>query len=223
VEKNRSATRGAAGAAPRRTAGDRRHSPSRERLLREIESRGSASAAELAAATGLHENTVRGHLDRLRADGHIRREQDPPIGRGRPSHRWRAVDPGAVSPYAGLAAALADALVGAGAAARGLARAAGVAWGARLAAEQPAGADPRGLLVDLMREQGFGPERVGDALHLRRCPLIAAAARRTEVVCAVHEGMVEGIVRSHDRDAGAALEPFAAAGGACVLRLQAAS
>lgn len=122
--------------AVRRTRRDRKHSSSRERLLREIEVRGSASVGELAHATELHENTVRGHLDRLSGDGYLRSERVPSVGRGRPSTRWYPVRAEVRDPYAGLAIALAETLAEAGPGAAALMRTAGHAWGARLAAER---------------------------------------------------------------------------------------
>lgn len=192
-------------------------------MLRALESSGSASVAELAAATELHENTVRGHLERLRDDGYVRHETAPASGRGRPEQRWRPVPPESLGPYAGLAVALADALSSSGADAAGAARAAGSRWGAQLAGDRPDESDPRALLLEVMREQGFAPaETAGEAggsIALHRCPLLAAAAHRSEVVCAVHEGMIEGIVGARSPGARARLLPFAA-DGACLLRLR---
>ncbi len=54
------------GKEPRRTSTGRAHSSTRERLLRELEAHGGASTAQLVEITGLHENTVRGHLESLR-------------------------------------------------------------------------------------------------------------------------------------------------------------
>lgn len=218
----------------RRTAADRRHSVTRERLLRELETRGPARIAELAAATGLHENTVREHLDRLQADGHARRELEPPAGRGRPAMRWHAVDPEAANPYAGLAATLADTLDAVAADPPGAARIAGAAWGARLVEDRAEPPDPRALVVDIMREQGFAPSegdtgrvevddpRDADLITLRRCPLLAAAARHPQVVCAAHEGMIRGILGTRGAHARVDLEPFAS-DGTCRLRVRVAS
>lgn len=189
-------------------------------MLREIEERGNASTADLVAATGLHENTVRAHLERLRADGHIRAVLDPPAGRGRPARRWHAVPRETADAYAGLAVALAETLSRTGPRASARARQAGVAWGAQLARGR--GGDPRAKVLELMREQGFEPEERGGAVDLHRCPLLAAAVSNRDVVCAVHEGMVEGIARDGDADARATLQPFAAP-GICILRLQAAT
>lgn len=211
--------------ARRRAADGKLHSSTRERLLREVESRGAASTADLVAATGLHENTVRGHLDRLLADGHVRRERAQPAGRGRPALRWCTVDPEIANPYAGLAATLADTLVRTGRDAPRLARESGTAWGTRLATDRTDHAqvpDAQGLVVEVMREQGFAPDDTDETIVLHRCPLLAAATQRPDIVCAVHEGMIEGIARSRSEDARAEIEPFAP-GGVCILRLLDAS
>lgn len=216
----------------RRTAAGRAHSPSRERVLREVELRGSTTVAELAQSASLHENTVRGHLSGLQADGYVRQVLSETSGRGRPSHRWEAVPPEAQHPYAGLAATLANALASTGPRASHIARAAGTAWGATLALQSDAGITSESILTSAMREQGFDPheltEPVGDGsseqprqIVLRQCPLLAAAHGRTEVVCAVHEGMIEGLMRASSPDARAELLPFAA-DGACLLHIQAA-
>jgi len=222
---NREASDSAASAPPpRRTTAGRRHSSTRERVLRTIELRHGATSVELAEATELHENTVRGHLDQLRRDGHVRREPAPRVGRGRPAWRWVAVAPEEASPYAGLAAALADALSTHLPDPAARAREAGVAWGRRLGAERAGRAvgAARSMVTDVMREQGFAPEDDGVTILLHRCPLLAAAAQRTDVVCAVHEGLIEGIARTSDAAAESSLSPFAV-DGACALHLRNAS
>ncbi|MGW9627765.1 helix-turn-helix transcriptional regulator [Microbacterium sp. NPDC055521] len=213
-----------AGAEPvRRGADGRRHSSTRERILREVESRTSASISDIVAATGLHENTVREHLDRLRRDGRVRRVRAEVQGRGRPAWRWQTPPADAVDPYAGLALALADTLTRVSADPVAEARASGEQWGDEIATRHPdAAADPRAMILDVMREQGFAPTDDGDEIRLHRCPLLAAAARRADVVCAVHEGMIAGILRSRDETADAELLPFRA-DGACALHLRSAS
>ncbi|GAA3931264.1 hypothetical protein [Microbacterium soli] len=225
VEQGRGARdRGGEDARPR--------SSTRERILREVEVRGAVSTADLVAVTGLHENTVREHLERLRCEGRLRRTRAAAHGRGRPGWRWTAPRADVANPYAGLALALADSLTRAVDDPVALARTSGVRWGAEIAQEHPdAEEDARTLVIDLMREQGFAPETSeepvtagGDEpdIVLRRCPLLAAAARRTDVVCAVHEGMIAGILSSRDDHTDAALLPLRADGG-CVLHLHAAS
>ncbi|MGF2948899.1 helix-turn-helix transcriptional regulator [Microbacterium alcoholitolerans] len=205
---------------PRRGADGRRYSSTRERILREVESRDSATTAEIVAATGLHENTVREHLERLRADGRLRRIRSEVQGRGRPGWRWVAPPADAVNPYAGLALALADTLARTVPDPVAHARASGERWGAEIAAQQSdATSTARDLVVGTMREQGFEPDGSGEPIVLHRCPLLAVAARRSDVVCAVHEGMIEGIARSRAEKSDAELLPFRA-DGACVLHLR---
>lgn len=199
-------------------------------MLREVEARGAASVAELSEATGLHENTVRGHLERLCDDGFLRSERTQPSGRGRPSLRWHAVQVEEQDPYASLAIALAKTLSEADVDAANLMRAAGVSWGTHLAAKrQGESGDTLKLVFDVMQDQGFSPEHAehpggeeapsestGRELLLRSCPILEAAKGNTGVVCAAHRGLVEGLVRSRGDDLEVGLEPFAAP-DVCVL------
>ena len=266
----------------RRTALGRKHTASRELVLRELELRGPSTVGELAARTDLHENTVRGHLAALHTDGHVRQDAAgaggadpapqsdakqvnatakataaagyaaaPKRGRGRPTRVWSAVPAEALHPYAGLALTLANALGKAHPNAKQLARNAGIAWGEKLAAERaeansgsPDGS-ARDLALTIMREQGFAPDELGfvpdadspegsaatgekDAdfgalpITLRRCPLLAAASERSDVVCAVHEGMIAGITGSQTPGTKVQLLPFVSP-GTCLLHVQADS
>ncbi len=198
-----------------------------------------ASLAALAVATGLHENTVRGHLDALRRDGFATRHAATASGPGRPAWLWRAVRHGASTPYAPLASALAAAVLRSSDDPVAAAREAGREWGRELvaaeAAVEPRPDDPasvtgdaarggrasaREAVVDLMRVQGFAPEPLGDGttVLLRRCPLLEAAARHPEVVCAVHLGMADGALQALGDDSTATLQPFSGP-SQCTLRL----
>lgn len=166
---------------------------------------------------------MRDHLERLRLDGRLRRVRAESQGRGRPAWRWQAPPADAVNPYAGLALALADTLTHVAPDPVTEARRSGERWGGEIASQHPdAAAAPRAMILDVMREQGFAPASHGDDIRLHRCPMLAAAARRTDVVCAVHEGMIAGILRSRDAGADATLLPFHA-DGACALHLRTAS
>lgn len=87
-------------------------------------------------------------------------------------------------------------------------------------------------VLDLLGSLGFSPVVEGAAppvgsraargpeagegrvdILLRTCPLLDAARERPEVVCRVHEGLVEGFLRSGGDDADVTVEPFAAALG----------
>ncbi|GAA4480367.1 helix-turn-helix domain-containing protein [Microbacterium panaciterrae] len=210
------------------------HSATRERVLRMVEAQHAPiSIGALVAATGLHENTVRGHLERLHADGYVRREREPRTDPGRPAWLWRATHADRDSVYAGLATALAT-MVARAADPVGDAEEAGRAWGAEIArdtaepTEPAAGIGPadaqtgRAAVITVMREHGFDPDDTGDVVLLRRCPLIEAATRTPEIVCAVHQGMIDGILSSHDAPGGSELLPFTSP-GVCTLRLPSAS
>jgi DNA-binding transcriptional ArsR family regulator len=63
--------------------------------------------AALVAATGLHPNTVREHLEGLLRRGLVHRFKAEPAGRGRPAWLYEATAGPGSGEYAGLAAALA--------------------------------------------------------------------------------------------------------------------
>ena len=206
-------------------------------VLRMVEAQSSpVSTAALSTATGLHENTVRGHLDQLYADGYIGREREPAAGRGRPAWLWTAARPDPENPYAALAGVLADSLAQAGGDPIGRAREAGRRWGQEIAARRASIAaaevaastppseaaqlpSPRQTVIDVMREQGFAPEDRGDDVMLSRCPLIEAATRHPTIICAVHQGMIDGVLASTGDEADTRLIPFSAP-GRCTLQLR---
>ncbi len=199
------------------------------------------STAELVAASGLHENTVRGHLEQLRADGHLIRRRAARRSPGRPAWLWQIAERADLDvSYADLAVALSSALA-AGHQDPGLAaRASGARWGEKIAADffdEPSTKKARttfvAAVVEVMRRQGFDPEcdltelsdseRVTDktTVMLRRCPLIQAARGNESVVCAAHEGMIEGIARRWMPGVESELTPYAN-GHQCALTLRVA-
>lgn len=167
------------------------------------------SAAELAEELGLHPNTVRPHLDRMRDAGLVEVEAAHRGTVGRPQLRYSlapgapglGLDPPAHTLLAGLMAALADQLGADGEVAAGL----GQRWGGEAVRRrrQPS----RGCLAALMAELdrlGFDPvasEAEGhpqarvDFLH---CPFRELAEAYPELVCNLHRGIVEGIVAASD-------------------------
>ena len=210
---------------PRAAAGTPPLSRSRTAILERLRDQPQAlTLASLVAATGLHENTLREHLDALVHRGLVRQRRAQPSGRGRPAWLYEAVgDNSGTSEYAGLAAALAASL------ARtpepvGLATDAGEEWGRQLATDRGATtASPetaRREVVSLLDDLGFAPDVTADRpeeVRLTRCPLLEAAHRHPEVVCAVHLGIVRGALAAHDAPPdGTTLLPFAEP-GACRL------
>jgi predicted ArsR family transcriptional regulator len=156
--------------------------------------------SELQDATGLHQNTLRGHLDALVAAGSASRIASRSGGRGRPAWSYLAREP----EYAALAMALASGLDADGgrtldpAAVRG-----GRAWGERLREQLGAVEDGRERVLLALAHTGFAPEAGGDHVTLHACPLLEAARSHPAVVCAVHLGLVEGVLG----EVGAELRP----------------
>lgn len=217
---------------PRAASTGRRHSSSREFVLRTVESqRAPVSTAALARATGLHENTVRGHLEQLLADGYVARVRARSSGRGRPAWLWRPLTAGESSPYAALAGVLAASIARTSPEPSADARRAGTDWGREVAAALPAAPDAevaRRTVLEVMQGQGFAPDEEAGAegeTLLRQCPLLEAADRHPEVVCAVHRGLIDGILETvgPEGERGAVdveLTPFTAP-GSCTLALRA--
>jgi predicted ArsR family transcriptional regulator len=190
--------------------------------LREASS--ALTLAALSGATGLHPNTLRDHLDALERGGLVRRRRAAPSGRGRPAWLYAAVEqPHEASPYAGLTATLAAALLRTSTAASDEAVRAGTEWGHDIARSRPAAGPPdaQRQVTGLLADFGFAPEPadVPGALRLTRCPLLEAARAHPDVVCGVHLGIVRGALAEYgDDSAAAALFPFSDPGW-CRLEL----
>lgn len=163
------------------------------------------SAAEIAEELGLHPNTVRPHLERMRDAGVVEVETLHRGTVGRPQLRYSlapgapgpGLDPPAHTLLAGLLAALADQLGAEGADATGLGR----RWGSEAVARRQRS---RGCLAALTAELdrlGFDPAvtRPGDAdgtvrVDFLHCPFRELAEAYPDLVCNLHRGIVEGFV-----------------------------
>jgi predicted ArsR family transcriptional regulator len=199
-------------------------SASRVAILRLVRGAAGLTAGQVAEQTGLHFSTVRAHLDRLVDAGLLVRARASGGVPGRPAWRYRAAAPEpAPAPYRTLAAALLEHLAtsrgGLPAAVR-----AGRAWGRRLAAEaEPAG--PVETTVAVLDRLGFDPQTQpadggGVDVALRTCPFLDLVGQQPDVMCALHAGMISGVLAgSGAPDGEADLEPFAAP-DACVARLR---
>ena len=171
------------------------------------------SASELAERLGLHPNTVRPHLDRMREAGLVEVE---PIHRGtvgRPQLRYSLVpgapglgfDPPAHTLLAGLLAALAEQLGGDGLDAANLGR----RWGSDATGRRQSGRGCLAALVAELDRLGFDPvesEVGGGGTDRRRvrvdflhCPFRELAEAYPELVCSLHRGIVEGVVGNGTR------------------------
>jgi predicted ArsR family transcriptional regulator len=181
----------------------------------------------LAQATARHPNTVREQVNWLVAHGHVRRIRQPQDGRGRPAWLYEARGGRPDDDdYVELAAALAWRLQEATPDVRDEAIAAGRRWGSDLVArkgvvDRPSPEAARRWTVELLDELGYQPHAdEGDReVVLHRCPLLQAAHRFPDVVCAVHLGMVQSALEGNGSTSeGTALTPFSAP-GECRLRL----
>jgi len=195
------------------------------------EGTGAVTLADLSAATGLHANTLRGHLDALAAAGLVHATTAPPSGRGRPATLWHAQMTTSAE-YAGLAAALAHTVKQTSPEPTAAAIEAGRVWGRQLAgARRTRGTtptDPRAGAIEVLRDLGFAPQPAGPREHdpgtrlrLTRCPLLEAAREEPTIVCNVHLGLIAGALEEFAApDPDVQLTPFAEP-GACALWISA--
>jgi predicted ArsR family transcriptional regulator len=180
----------------------------------------------LAVATGLHANTLRGHLEALEEAGLVQRQRAAPNGRGRPAWLYRATEAPDRSEYIGLAATLAATIHRTSDSPREDGIAAGRDWGRDLARVKGRPQDPgqpaaRRQVVEILADLGFAPvpDNRLSVVQLTRCPLFEAADRYPDVVCGVHLGIVRGAVDEYGADAERTeLFPFSEP-GACRLEL----
>ncbi|WP_282944883.1 helix-turn-helix transcriptional regulator [Cellulomonas endometrii] len=190
---------------------------SRLDVLHLLEAEGSATVGTVAARTGLHENTVRAHLERLVATGLAVREPEVRTVRGRPRLVYRPAGDGTASSDPDRARRLDEAtaraaltrllLDGYGAPAADVtsaARAAGERMlgtlpGPPAAAPDPTERDQLSALAEHLDRLGFDPVPGEPApgtrtVGLWRCPFLDLARARPEVVCAVHLGLAQGVL-----------------------------
>ncbi len=160
------------------------------------------TATELADRLGLHANTVRLHLERLREAGLVEVE---PVHRGtvgRPQHVYSLApgapglgfDPPSYTLLAGLLATLAE-RVGADATD---AAAAGLTWGTEAGRRTRSRSCVKALTGEMDR-LGFDPagETLPDGsvdLAFLHCPFRELAEAYPELVCNLHRGICEGVV-----------------------------
>ncbi|MFI6941423.1 helix-turn-helix transcriptional regulator [Streptomyces sp. NPDC050418] len=193
--------------------------PSRRRLMSLLrEADGLLGVDELAAAAGLSVTTVRHHLAALADAGLVRATAAAGPGRGRPKLRYTAVRAAPADPaaddtaYRDLATALVDALAAQSAQGRKpAARAAGRAWGRRLTAASEGTAAPAERVLAHAARMGFAPEPAPapagtERLLLHACPYRELARERPEIVCALHQGVLDGLLEHSGTTA--ALVPF---------------
>lgn len=181
------------------------------------------ATADVAESLGLHPNTVRPHLERMRDVGLLAVETEGRGGVGRPQHRYSpapdapslGLEPPAMPLLAGMLVGVAAAAGADSEEAAAIGRAQGAAAAARLVPGSDGSAHGVGggandeedgvaaavcleaLVADLAR-LGFDPAVAGDeegvTVAFAHCPFAGIAESHPEIVCHLHRGMVEGLV-----------------------------
>jgi len=179
----------------------------RFRLYRYLKLSGRpVSVRELAARLSLHPNTLRPHLRRLEEAGLVSSETRRGPGVGRPQALYRVTEREAAEgrDYRLLAEILCGTVTGKSARERAatLAR----EWGSYLVTQggpKPGTRLPPGrslaVLQEAMAEAGFEPRfrRTGERtveVTLRDCPFRDLVDDHRELVCALHRGLIEGML-----------------------------
>jgi predicted ArsR family transcriptional regulator len=206
---------------PSRQGRRRRHLPQQRDRVRQLvgEYRSPVDAAELAARLGLHVTTVRFHLDALCDQGVIARTRIKRTGVGRPRTGYAAVR-GRLD-YQSFAEMLALGLGDTVKTRRRRAERAGRRWADRIAAGSPrervatqSVPEPAGtsasldrqatMITEVFQRMGFAPEltRSTEAvtgkrqrtIRLHGCPVRELARAHPEVGCAIHLGLLQGLL-----------------------------
>ncbi|WP_067888243.1 helix-turn-helix transcriptional regulator [Nocardia vaccinii] len=156
------------------------------------------SILDLSTRLGLHANTVRFHLDALVSAGQAEHVRPERTGPGRPAQMLRAhrgMDPTGPRNYQLLARILLAELENASDPAAHALRA-GRAWGRRLPPPDT-GKSATDVLLSTLAELGFDP-RLDSAdrerILLRHCPFLDLVEDRPALVCAVHLGLMRGVL-----------------------------
>jgi predicted ArsR family transcriptional regulator len=187
------------------------------------------SAAEVAESTGLHLNTARFHLDALVEDRLADRTSEPREVPGRPRILYSADGPVPGPRSYGLLAEMLTGLVASLKDAGPAAAHAGRAWGGHLVersapSERISAGEAVTRLNRVLDAVGFAPEarttKQGTEVLLHHCPFREVAEKHTDVVCAIHLGLMQGALEELDAPIDAtSLEPFVTP-QLCVARLQ---
>ncbi len=162
------------------------------------------TTAEIADSLGLHANTVRPHLERMRdlalLDVQVAGRGDV----GRPQHRYSVaadspslgLEPPTIPVLARMVLSLARRLDASG----DDAEAVGIDEGTRRAAPYVAAPSALEAVVDDLDRLGFdpvvtaAPDDEGAIVAFANCPFAELAAEHPEVVCGLHRGLVAGFV-----------------------------
>lgn len=172
------------------------------------------STSEVAETLGLHPNTVRPHLERMREVGLLEARPDTAGSVGRPQKLYHLADDapslGLEPPVYPLVARMLLEIAQEAGLDSDQAVVAGRSEGRRLAHRSAAPSRPcADAAVAMLDEMGFDPARVDEdgetTVAFTRCPFAELAESSPELVCSLHRGMLEGFV---DEVGGAAVVAF---------------
>lgn len=189
--------------APRRVTGTERSPQQTRDQIRMLVTGATepVGVEELSAATGLHANTVRAHLDVLVATGEVERRRGPARGRGRPPWLYSATDQ-ADELVEDLREVLQNQLGLGETSAHNEAfiRDAAQRWADVVApAGDPAAATTPAAAVELaaaaLTEVGFDAEQspLGDTVALRACPY-APLINDHPIICDIHTALLQELL-----------------------------
>lgn len=163
---------------------------------------------EIAQHVGLHQNTVRSHLDLLVGSGYAMRRSEAPSGPGRPRVVYEATAaPEGDNSYRLLAEVLLQHLVTSCERPGQAGVQAGRSWAgwpgrgqhgneaATANLTPPVGEDAAIFaVVRMLGDIGFAPELSADgtSIYMHRCPFRELAESHPDVVCGAHLGMIQG-------------------------------
>jgi predicted ArsR family transcriptional regulator len=194
---------------------------------------GPLGVQEVAERAGLHPNTARFHLDALVEAGLATREPQPRETPGRPSMVYQVTDsdgPTGRRRYRLLAEILTSMIAGVMSQPGEAAAEAGREWGRYLTEQPPPyqrldAGEAIEKLTAALTEIGFAPQAVvkgsGYQLRLHQCPFREVAERHQDVVCALHLGLMQGILEELRAPVTAdRLQPFAEP-SVCIAELSA--
>ncbi|MFT3887712.1 MAG: helix-turn-helix domain-containing protein [Arachnia sp.] len=179
--------------------------PTRARVLSLLQgATAPKSVSDIAEELGLHRNSARFHLDALVSSGYAERSVGASGAQGRPPLLYAATAAAPTLSSTHLLE-LADILLAHVAASSPDAptstREAGRAWGARLAEAGTPPCQAMAALTQHLAERGFGTELDGETLVFRRCPFRdALPGGRMPLVCAIHQGFLDGFLAASGDD-----------------------
>jgi predicted ArsR family transcriptional regulator len=157
----------------------------------------------MCTETGLHPNTVRGHLEVLVAAQSVTRERGPAKGRGRPPWLYDAAEVETPESYEELKAALSQQLAEADEST--LAREAAVRW-ADLEAESNEAPisdndDAVTLATESLNQAGFLATQsfAGDRIEVTSCPYSELVTEHP-VICNIHTALLSEVLDRADQE-----------------------